>query len=165
MALDSSTKGFNRSLKLVRRTRVGAVGFVGAVSWELVSHAAGQAGELGPCSAGPESEPGTGVGGGGGVLLPPDPEAGAGDTVSFKPGSSSSRALGSFSTVELRTDPLPEGAGAVDVLPGKAEFGVSTSEGTELTVLPVDSSVTVGPEPPQLVQGAATGTGLEKTGR
>ncbi len=44
---------------------------------------------------------------------------------------------------------------------GVSELGVSTSDGTELTVPPVASSVTVALDPPQLVQGRlTTGAGL-----
>ncbi len=115
---------------------------------------------------GPDAEPEPrGLGGGGGVVPPPTPEDGAGDRVSLRPGSSSNRALGGFSTVELRTVPLPAPDGAVDDAAGVSEIGVSTSDGTELTVPPVGSSITVALEPPQLVQGLVTGTGVAKIGR
>ncbi len=142
------------------------VALVCTASGESASHAAGDADEVGPNSEGPEAEPGpTGFGGGGGVVPLPNPDAGAGETVSFKPGSSSNRALGGFSTVELRTVPVPAPFGAVDEAAGVSETGVSTSDGTELTVPPDGSSTTVALELPQLVQGLVTGTGLAKIGR
>ena len=66
--------------------------------------------------------------------------------------------MGVFSTAGPRFDPLTDrdDAGADD------EGGLSTSEGTEVTVplLTGSSEVTVALELPQFVQGAATGAGL-----
>jgi hypothetical protein len=67
--------------------------------------------------------------------------------------------LGVFSTVEPPFDPLADRDGGVT---GDDDGGLSTSEGTEVTVplLTGSSVVTVALELPQLVQGAATGAGL-----
>jgi hypothetical protein len=99
-----------------------------------------------------------GFGAGGGVVPPLTPEEGAGDNDSSRPGSSSRRDLGVFSTVEPPFDPLADRDGGVTDDDG----GLSTSEGTEVTVplLTGSSDVTVALELPQLVQGAATGAGL-----
>jgi hypothetical protein len=99
-------------------------------------------------------------------MLPPCPDAAPGDTVSFRPGSSSRRALGGFSTVELRVVPFAGAAGGIDGGTDVPEPGVSTSDGTEVTVPPPTSSVTVALEPPQLVHGAeTTAAGRAKIGR
>src|SRR5260370_37842599 len=114
LALDSSTKSRRPSFRLARRTRDGAVALVCAPFCESLSHAEGDGDALGPCRAGPEPDRGlTGLGGAGGDEPPPRPERGAGDVFSSKPGSSSNRDLGVFSTVEPGVDPVPGRAGAV----------------------------------------------------
>jgi hypothetical protein len=99
-----------------------------------------------------------GFGGGGGVIPPLRPDEGAGDNDSSRPGSSSRRDLGVFSNVGPPFDPLADRDGGVT----DDDRGLSTSEGTEVTVplLTGSSDVTVALELPQLVQGAATGAGL-----
>jgi len=71
--------------------------------------------------------------------------------------------LGVFSTAWLRIGPPPERDG--DVVDD--DDGVSTSEGTEVTVplLTGSSVVTVALELPQFVQGADSGAGVAKIGR
>ena len=100
-----------------------------------------------------------GFGVGGGDVPPLRPDEGAGDNDSSRPGSSSRRDLGVLSTVEPPFDPLTDRDGGVT---DDDDGGLSTSEGTEVTVplLTGSSDVTVALELPQLVQGAATGAGL-----
>jgi hypothetical protein len=115
---------------------------------------------LGPSRVGLVPELGlTGFGGAGGVDPPPSPDGAAGDKSSYA-GSSSSRDLGGFSTVELRLVPALGRALLVGGPTAESDTGGLPRGGTELTVPFAGSSVVTGALGPQLVQGAATGAGL-----
>jgi hypothetical protein len=113
-------------------------------------------------SAGPPAPGGIGLGGGGGVVVLPWLRDGI--WVGSKLGSSPSRDVGGFSTVELSVPPEPErGLFTGAEVESRFDGDGSTSAGTLLTVLG-SSVVTVAPDP-QFVHGRPTCAGEVYTGR
>jgi hypothetical protein len=95
------------------------------------------------------------LGGGGGVVLPRDP-----DVVSSKAGSSPSRDLGGVSTVELRGALAPGRDGTAADGAGESWTGYSGSDVTALVELALGTSEEIAAPGSQLVHGADTRAGV-----